>query len=139
MESTLCVLCGLPGETTLHLSRDCEYTRSVIGFHSVLKDTCFRWGTINTSTLQWLDQCAKDLSLTNFGDLLFILWSCWFERNDRVWDERQRAAIDVNSCLSARLCEFRFHTRVTKASRSCGRVRWKAPTMGVWKINIDGA
>ena len=101
IENTVCVLCGGLGESTLHLSRDCSFTRSVIQLNPILRDTCYRWGDIYTTSLDWLVQCAKDLNLVHFGELIFILWSVWKERNERVWNQKNTVALDVNVQLVA--------------------------------------
>ena len=59
LESTVCVLCESSGESTLHLCRDCPYTKQVIQMNPILKDICYRWGNMHVSAIDWLVQCAK--------------------------------------------------------------------------------
>ena len=88
----------------------------------------------------WLYQCANDLSLGEFGLLLFILWSVWKERNDRVWDQKTRNAMDVSCDLGAGLLAFRSHQgRPSQRTVTRRSVIWKAPSLGVLKVNVDGA
>ena len=140
LESVVCVLCEIHEESTLHLCRDCQFTRTVIEANPILKNICFRWGNVHTSVLEWLYYCAQELTSDYFGELLFILWSIWNERNDRVWDQKSMLASDVGIQLHSRLCEFRFHSKggvsVKKPKQAA---KWQPPSAGFCKINVDGA
>ncbi|XP_024177825.1 uncharacterized protein LOC112183708 [Rosa chinensis] len=80
--------------------------------------------------ISWLSQCAKDLSLPQFGELLFSLWGVWKERNDRVWNLKRLKAWDVSLGIVSRLKEFRFHNHKPPRSKSVHRAVWRAPQKG---------
>ncbi|XP_024160406.1 uncharacterized protein LOC112167596 [Rosa chinensis] len=89
--------------------------------------------------LIWLDKCVQQLPLTQLGELLFSLWGIWKERNDRIWNQKQRVAGDVSVGLVSRLQEFRFHNLLPSGPRRQLRVVWRAPPVGLVKINVDGS
>ncbi|XP_024159725.1 uncharacterized protein LOC112167011 [Rosa chinensis] len=89
--------------------------------------------------ISWLSQCAKDLSLPQFRELLFSLWGVWKERNDRVWNQKRLEAWDVSLGIVSRLKEFRFHNQKPPRSKSVYRAVWRTPPVGLVKINVDGA
>ncbi|PRQ42996.1 hypothetical protein RchiOBHm_Chr3g0463661 [Rosa chinensis] len=94
---------------------------------------------MHSDVIGWLNQCAQELSLTQFGELLFSLWGIWKERNDRIWNQKQCQALDVSVGLVSRLQEFRFHSLKSSPPKNRGRVVWRAPPVGLVKINVDGA
>ena len=140
LDSTLCVLCEKEGESTLHLSRDCEFSKRVIQNNPILKSICYRWSMVHDSTIEWLNHCAKELSLAHFGELLFLLWSVWKERNDRVWNQKNSCSLDVSIAAAVMLNAFRLHNSVQDSKMKVPRIiQWKAPPTSFLKINVDGA
>ncbi|XP_062014134.1 uncharacterized protein LOC133730589 [Rosa rugosa] len=88
---------------------------------------------------RWLNFCGKNLSKQAFEDLMYLLWSIWKERNNRVWDQKTSQACDVALSSSTRLAEFRAINMHIRGTRQRIRVvNWIHPPMGVLKVNIDG-
>ena len=71
---------------------------------------------------------------------MFILWSVWTERNDRMWNQKSMLAADVSIQLVSGLTEFRFHNSgVPKPVQSKTGTKWRPHSFGYCKINVDGA
>ncbi|XP_062028872.1 uncharacterized protein LOC133744858 [Rosa rugosa] len=141
LETQVCVLCESATETSLHICRDCPFTKQVLQGNGVLVHTCFSPQALNCDLLGWLSICVQALSLKDLGDLLFLLWSVWKERNSRVWDDKKGQPWDVLLKATTRLQDFRVHnTRPTLRETSSSRLaRWRAPSVGIYKINVDGS
>ncbi|XP_062006063.1 uncharacterized protein LOC133723263 [Rosa rugosa] len=141
LETQVCVLCESATETSLHICRDCPFTKQVLQGNGVLVHTCFSPQALNCDLLGWLSICVQALSLKDLGDLLFLLWSVWKERNSRVWDDKKGQPWDVLLKATTRLQDFRVHnTRQTLRETSSSRLaRWRAPSVGIYKINVDGS
>ncbi|XP_040375719.1 uncharacterized protein LOC121053171 [Rosa chinensis] len=135
------MLCGFNGETTIHLCRDCPFTEEVMQSRAILKQVCYNPQVVQSDLLGWLNFCAKELSLRNFGEFMFLLWGVWKERNERVWNQKSTVACDVSLLLVSRLQEFRFHNlKQTQSTTGRARVvRWCAPKVGFLKINVGGS
>ncbi|XP_062029045.1 uncharacterized protein LOC133745065 [Rosa rugosa] len=103
VDSQGCVLCEGSSESTLHLCRDCPFTRQVLQGHVMLQRTCFAPQVEECDLLTWFNYCVKSLSLTDLGTLIFLLWSIWKERNSRVWEGKKALACDVMLRAAARL------------------------------------
>ncbi|XP_024164259.1 uncharacterized protein LOC112171288 [Rosa chinensis] len=121
--------------------KECQFTKLVVQTNAVLQQVCYNPQIEHGDVLSWLTRCAQALSLTQFGELLFLLWGVWKERNDMVWNQKRRQAGDVCLGLISRLQEFRFHNSKPSRNRSASlrAVRWVAPPAGFLKINVDGA
>ncbi|XP_024155771.1 uncharacterized protein LOC112163728 [Rosa chinensis] len=141
LDSTVCVLCEECNESTLHLCRDCNFTQSVLQSNAVLKQVCYGPQIISSSLFLWLNSCAHELSLFNFGTLIFLLYGVWKERNERVWSQKRGEVSDVIIGSMSRLQEFQFHNskEVGVGERRHRVVRWSAPPVGCLKINVDGS
>ncbi|XP_062020959.1 uncharacterized protein LOC133737422 [Rosa rugosa] len=136
----------IPNKAKIHMWRVCLDILPYVGnlaTRRVILDSqvCYNPQIEHGDVLSWLNRCAQSLSLTQFGELLFLLWGVWKERNDRVWNQKRREAGDVCLGLISRLQEFRFHNSKPSRSRSASlrAVRWVAPPAGFLKINVDGA
>ncbi|XP_024156414.1 uncharacterized protein LOC112164456 [Rosa chinensis] len=88
VDSVEFMLCGFNGETTIHLCRDCPFTQEVVQSRAILKQVCYNPQVIQSDLLGSLNFCAKELSLRNFGEFMFLLWGVWKERNERVWNQK---------------------------------------------------
>ncbi|KAM5553802.1 hypothetical protein ABKV19_025832 [Rosa sericea] len=141
LESQLCVLCGVSVESTLHICRDCPYTKQVLQSHGVLRQVCYHPQAANLELLPWLNYCVKSLALKDCGELVYFLWSIWRERNSRVWDGKSSQACDVKLRAVSRIQEFWVLNSKSQNSTSRRRrvVKWIAPTVGLVKINVDGS
>ncbi|XP_024164256.1 uncharacterized protein LOC112171284 [Rosa chinensis] len=141
VESQTCVLCEVEMETTLHLCRNCSYTNQVLYANPYLTRTCYDPQTDHLNVLDWLRFCAKELSIKELGDLMYLLWGIWKERNCRVWEAKRTPACDVLIRSMSRLHDYRFHnSKLRSEATRCLRVeKWKPPSIGTLKVNIDGS
>ena len=115
------------------------FTKTVVSVNPVLRDSCFRWGGVHDSAAAWLNQCSIDLSDALFGELLFVLWSIWTERNNQVWNQKSMQALDVSVQLCSRLHEYRYHNKGKNINGVRTMAKWSPPSAGMCKINVDGA
>ncbi|XP_024178964.1 uncharacterized protein LOC112184978 [Rosa chinensis] len=99
LDSNICVLCESHTETTIHLCRDCPYTRRVLHTNAMLQQ----------------------------------------ERNYRLWNQKRCEARDVSLGIVSRLQEFRVHNLKRYQPKVKREAVWKAPPVGVVKVNVDGA
>ncbi|XP_062008818.1 uncharacterized protein LOC133725545 [Rosa rugosa] len=141
LESQLCVLCIGRQETTLHLCRDCPFTRAVLNSSQTLDHVCFTTETDSLSVLDWIKFCSGKLTTQHFDMLIFLLWGVWKERNSRVWEGKTKTVGDVVLLSTSRLQDYIFHNScsISRGYRNIGVVRWKCPPFGCVKLNIDGA
>ncbi|XP_040372969.1 uncharacterized protein LOC121052306 [Rosa chinensis] len=61
------------------------------------------------------------------------------ERNDRVWNQKRCEARDVSLGIVSRLQEFTVHNLKPYQPKVKRGAVWKAPPVGVVKVNVDGA
>ncbi|XP_062014320.1 uncharacterized protein LOC133730820 [Rosa rugosa] len=138
LESMLCPLCSLAVESTLHLCRACSFTRQLLQINAVVSQVCYNPHFAHHNLLEWFCACASELSLGSLGELVYLLWGVWKERNCRVWDDKASSVNDVLIRTVSRLQDFRFHAM--KSSRTGSRgvrvTRWVAPPIGWFKINV---
>ncbi|XP_061993614.1 uncharacterized protein LOC133711522 [Rosa rugosa] len=141
LESQVCVLCTGAMETTLHLCRECTFSREVINSNLVLAQICFTTETDGMTVLEWLLYCSERLDLNHFGSLIFLLWGVWKERNCRVWENKVTRASDVTLMSCSRLQDFINYNSSSQggSTRRANMVIWKCPPVGCLKLNIDGA
>ncbi|XP_062028809.1 uncharacterized protein LOC133744779 [Rosa rugosa] len=102
---------------------------------------CYNPHAMHYNILEWFNFCAKELLLRSLGDLMYLLWGVWKERNCRVWEHKSSQVGEVLIKVISRLNEFRFHNLKTEPSgvRTHMVVRWKPPPVGWFKVNVDGA
>ncbi|XP_061999403.1 uncharacterized protein LOC133716757 [Rosa rugosa] len=95
---------------------------------------------LGSDLVGWLKICVQSLSQTNLGELLYLLWGAWKERNNRVWDEKSCQPWDVFLKTSTRLRDFDLHNQPSVKLNSRSRLeQWKAPAFGLYKINVGGS
>lgn len=80
----------------------------VLQVHLVMNQLCHMWGTIHSYTISWLNQCAIDLNLEDFSQLVFILWNIWKERNERLWNQKNMGAYEVCMLLKLKTMNLEF-------------------------------
>ncbi|KAL6195800.1 hypothetical protein ACLB2K_031418 [Fragaria x ananassa] len=139
LESLICPLCTQGMESTLHLCRDCPFTRLVLQSHGLMSQVCLNPTLNELSLLEWLITCARDLSVVHLGELIYLLWGVWKERNNRVWNEKIGTPMDVVIGSMTSLNEFRLVTLKHVNMKAGGSEKWKPPTIGIVKINVDGS
>ncbi|KAL6132910.1 hypothetical protein ACLB2K_065149 [Fragaria x ananassa] len=134
------LLCAQETESIIHLCRDCPFTRQVLRSNNILSQVCLNPTTLHLNLLDWLNECSQNLSSSMLGELIFLLWGTWKERNNRVWDGKTGTALDVVFSSMARLNDFR--SVIIKPGMGRGRIvraSWKPPPYGIVKINVDGS
>jgi hypothetical protein len=75
-----CLLCGVNAESTLHLGRDCSFSRTVLNaspLRTLLPQAIFNFK-------EWMLSCSQALSITQFDLMMMLFWSIWKARNDKV-------------------------------------------------------
>ncbi|XP_024196065.1 uncharacterized protein LOC112199256 [Rosa chinensis] len=92
----------------------------------------------SATVVEWLNHCAGKLSKHSFEELLVLLWNIWKERNKRVWEQKSTEANDVVIRMSTSLAEYRRHNVHTRKT-GVNVARWRCPSIGVLKVNIDGS
>lgn len=87
-----CVLCGLEGESIIHLGRDCSFTRQVLMtslLHLLLINHNF------TNFKEWILSCIHSLTKVKFELLIVLFWTTWKARNDNLWHVVENSPVDV--------------------------------------------
>ena len=78
--------------------------------------------------------------LDKIGDIVQMLWGICKEQNCHIWENKSGKPCDV-FIRTARLQEYRVHN-IKMVNVGAGRsriVHWKAPSLGVYKIDTDGS
>ncbi|KAL9665795.1 hypothetical protein QQ045_000116 [Rhodiola kirilowii] len=104
----ICCHCKAKGENSLHIFRDCWWTRKLlqdVGLpQPVFENQCHDPG-------YWLWLCAKLCKEEEFCALLIALWLVWKDRNEMVHDKEGRRIEELNLRLRWLLKEVRGHGR----------------------------
>lgn len=115
-----CVLCGILGESTIHLIRDCAFAKCVwlatpIGIPPS--------PPYALSMLDWILNWTSYLNLWNFALGLMVLWEIWGARNNGLWNDR----MDSPDIIAARgLSWWQEFQRV--ASPALPETRYSSPS-----------
>ncbi|XP_062009553.1 uncharacterized protein LOC133726094 [Rosa rugosa] len=141
LESMTCPLCMMEIETTIHLCRDCSFTKQVLQTNGILAQVCYNPHFVHFDLLEWLSSCATELSLELLGILVYLLRGVWKERNSRVWENKIGTVDEVVLKAMSRLHDFRSLNVKTEHNRvsSTRTVRWTALPLGYFKVNVDGS
>ncbi|XP_061993936.1 uncharacterized protein LOC133711869 [Rosa rugosa] len=89
-----CVLCSAPYESIGHVLCDCAIAKSI------LQSPPFSipiYVTLAFNLKEWLLERVLSLPSHVFDKLLIILWSIWKNRNDKLWNDKEK----YNSMLIA--------------------------------------
>lgn len=124
----------------MHLCGLCPFSKEVYSSVPDVTSSCYASGVQFSSFLEWLLHCFKTLLKDNFHRLLFLIWCVWRERNKRVWEDKALSVGDLLFQSSAWLFDFQFYRKKVHVPGGYQRVvRWKTPSVGWLKINMDGA
>lgn len=134
-----CCFCNGAFETIEHVSRDCGFVHAFLQRFPEFTPCCSQVD-YHTSFMLWLVPCSETLSKDNFSFFIYVIWSIWKERNQRVWHERSLT-------LDQLLFQTRSQLQVFSSARfppTTGRIRrvirpWSPPPPGWLKANSDGA
>ncbi|KAL6198813.1 hypothetical protein ACLB2K_028601 [Fragaria x ananassa] len=135
------MLTCVPVETTLHLCRDCPFTRQVLQSHVAISQVCLNPAVLQLELLDWLSICVNELSSLLLGELVYLLWGIWKERNNRVWNDKNGTVMDIIISSMARLRDFRSVKLKSSPNvvRQSSPIKWKVSAAGIFKVNVDGS
>jgi hypothetical protein len=95
-----CCLCNSTFETTIHLCKDCPFSREVW-------DKILSWANLSSfrgiygteSLYDWWrnlrSMCSKHSRRLFNGLMIYFWWSVWLERNNRIFHNQHRSAEQV--------------------------------------------
>ncbi|XP_024172251.1 uncharacterized protein LOC112178325 [Rosa chinensis] len=131
-----CLFCNSEEETLSHVSRECCFTRDVIG---LAPDLLLVLHTPPSSLLDWLALCYTLVTPRAFAFLLMLLWGVWKERNQRLWVGKGRTVQQV-FCHTTSILHSYVVARHSVTPRLGRQVKpWSITPAGWLKVNIDGA
>ncbi|PRQ21155.1 putative RNA-directed DNA polymerase [Rosa chinensis] len=131
-----CLFCNSEEETLSHVSRECCFTRDVIGLAPDLLPVLH---TPPSSLLDWLALCYTLVTPRAFAFLLMLLWGVWKEKNQRLWVGKGRTVQQV-FCHTTSILHSYVVARHSVTPRLGRQVKpWSPPPAGWLKVNIDGA
>ncbi|KAH9699193.1 putative ribonuclease H protein [Citrus sinensis] len=141
---THCERCGYELETTIHVLRDCPYSRAV--WLRLLRDHNHQ-EFFNADLVGWMSrnlQASNKYPCSNLWRVIFgvAIWRIWYWRNHFIftkeyWESNAIALdIKVRAAEIQRSNSFSFATGTTRIERW---IRWIAPVWPWVKLNSDGA
>ncbi|KAL5579315.1 hypothetical protein UlMin_011757 [Ulmus minor] len=132
-----CLICNETDDTTLHALWGCKALKSL----KVMRDSFIQFKLPMQCDLKEFLLSANDcLPLENLEFLCILLWRIWFRRNKLI---HEQIWLDENSCYSwakQHLADFlEANHRKEDPSKKGVATPWKAPSVGVVKVNSDAA
>lgn len=132
----ICPRCRSDKETLLHAMRDCPRTKAVLAL-----------GGLNTKVLEgtysrcvdWIEDMARTLDKKALSDLITVLWNIWNSQNNRIFRDKEEAAMVMWGRAAALSQDFRIFNFVEKPliPKPESEKGWSKPDQGVVKINFD--
>ena len=68
-----------------------------------------------------------------------IAWSLWCSRNLKVFEANFQTPDQVWSFARRLIQDYKEASNLCNCGTACADSKWRAPTMGMYKINVDGA
>ncbi|KAL9678100.1 hypothetical protein QQ045_015939 [Rhodiola kirilowii] len=133
---SICLLCGMQGESTVHTILECWWAK--IFWHELGVDDNFL-GYRFTELGDWLWMCAFNVSTMELGTIVQGARQIWFNRNFVF-----KGKDGLKPWVAARCLKQRILTTSTRhikwlVTDSCGEFNWQVPKKGYIKFNVDGA
>ncbi|KAL6208608.1 hypothetical protein ACLB2K_019557 [Fragaria x ananassa] len=128
---TQCPFCEEEVESPIHALRDCSHATECLQLAQVplLSNTTLVYG--------WL---VLALSVpTIFPILLIILWAIWRNRNQKVWERKVKHAFEIVPIALGWWEDYKMARSSLNEPRIVFRSRWKKPSVGSVKLNVDAA
>ncbi|KAK9932942.1 hypothetical protein M0R45_020161 [Rubus argutus] len=133
---TQCPLCDEEVETPVHALRDCRIASEVLSIaHLALVPLASQYSSVQA----WLPDRFRHLSKESFSILLMLLWAIWRNRNSQVWDEVSQSAAVIVPITLGWWEEFRSAHVSSHAPRQPILQKWKKPSAGFVKLNVDAS
>lgn len=139
---SVCPLCGMEPESTVHLFANCCFA------HSCWFEIDNEWrmdAAISIST--WVEEMWSVLPMNLVEDIVVICWAIWINRNTMVWKHQ---CMDPQTVVSMAKQYVQNSKNVKGPEWSLGQphliisqqtltTMWNPPLMGFYKLNIDVA
>lgn len=137
-----CALCGSGIENNWHLFVDCSYAQNCWKLANLLQlvNEC---ASNSDSFSQWLVSFLKRCQ-PHTTTMAMILWSIWYYRNEKVWNNIDRPT-NINISMASDLlhqwlkAQTISHPQYNSSMVNGGDIRWERPPSGFMKCNIDAA
>ncbi|KAK8545753.1 hypothetical protein V6N12_026575 [Hibiscus sabdariffa] len=131
----ICPFCDSPGETVVHLMRDCAFCNQLLAVFNLTPSHVLG----EESWIDWLASFFLSLSANDRRLVLVIYWFVWYSRNKLVHEGYKSSIYEIISFVSAfireqdSICVLKGTTRPSVISH------WMAPPSPAIKINFDSA
>lgn len=130
-----CQRCSVGNETILHVLRDCSHSREVWYKCGIRPAPSF---FTQACVSEWIKEQVK-----RRHECLFLVgvWWLWCWRNNVVLGEDNGDAQQVTRNVVGSSYEYYQFLNPRRSVDASGQpsVRWKAPSMGQLKLNVDGS
>lgn len=133
-----CVLCNGGNEESIeHIGRDCSFVQTVIRNAPSLLGKLDNFE--NHSIHNWWKDCFTSLTSAESGLLAVLVWSCWKERNRRVWNGDFMEPTRVGLLASTSYSFYLQVQPVKLPKRLRLKQVWQRPRSEWIKVNCDRA
>ncbi|XWS27567.1 hypothetical protein CRYUN_Cryun26dG0127000 [Craigia yunnanensis] len=122
-------------ETTIHVLRDFKNAEDVWNRDA----TTTPWlNEEDRNTLDWIFKCSRSMSNNSFELGLITMWAIWNSRNAFVINGESRTAKGTWKSAEGYHQEIQ-NSNNTLPTQLSNTQHWRAPPVGVVKINFDGS
>ncbi|CAI9760115.1 unnamed protein product [Fraxinus pennsylvanica] len=132
-----CPVCSIHDESVLHAFVSCEFAQKI--WEAV--------GVVNSPTMaanfkDWITATLKNHQQDQ-EIIVMLCWAIWLNRNETVWNAKSFTVLKVvtiaNNFLQLWRDANRPPSKLAISSSSPELVKWKPPTRGSLKLNIDAS
>lgn len=135
----ICPMCTTDDEHLLHLFFDCEFASQCWHYAGLSFDL---WEIGDVSN--WLLNKLMTESHVQISKIAMILWTIWFFRNKRVWEEKSVNPVFAVDWGLKQLHDWKKAVAQVQNSQQAyttvinkENVKWVKPEQGKFKVNVD--
>ncbi|KAL4323773.1 hypothetical protein GQ457_11G032890 [Hibiscus cannabinus] len=133
--NNICPFCDSPGETVVHLMRDCATCNQLLAAFNLVPSHVLG----EVSWIDWLASFFLSLSVNDRRLVLVIYWSVWYSRNKLVHEGYKSSIYEIITFVSAFIREQDSFCVLKDTTRPSLTSHWMPPPTPTIKINFDSA